>query len=88
MCYYVLSNGEGNYITKNKSENKYVQIRNLSKAERFPTLSKALSVLNNSIAKSIRSHYLPERHEDSGQVNKSDIVINNIKNIKIDVYTL
>ena len=73
LSYYVLTNGEGTYITKNKSENKYVQIRSLSKAERFPTLSKALSVLNNSIAKSIRSHYLPERHEDSGQVNKSDM---------------
>ena len=71
MGFYVLSNGEGTYITQ--SGGKYVQIRSFNKAMRFADLKRAMNILNSSISKSIRSHYIPEFHETSEQIDKSSV---------------
>ena len=71
MGFYVLSNGEGTYITHDKGSGKYVQIRNFNQAMKFPNLSRAMNILNSSISKSIRSHYIPEFHETEEMVNRN-----------------
>lgn len=75
MGFYVLSNGEGSYITQNCG--KYVQIRSFDKAKKFPDLKRAENILRSSISKSIRSNYTPEFHENLEQVNKSSVVKQN-----------
>lgn len=71
MGFYVLSNGEGTYITHDKGSGKYVQIRSFNQAMKFPNLSRAMNILNSSISKSIRSHYIPEFHETEEMVNRN-----------------
>ena len=70
MGYYVLTNGEGSYITLDKGGNKYVPIRSSNAAHKFPDLKRAMNVLNNSITSSIRSHYMPEYHKTEEIVEK------------------
>ena len=70
MGYYVLTNGEGSYITLDKGGNKYVPIRSSNAAHKFPDLKRAMNVLNNSITTSIRSHYMPEYHKTEEIVEK------------------
>ena len=69
MGFYVLSNGDGTYITQ--SGGKYVQIRSFNQAMKFTDLAKAMNILNSSISKSIRSHYIPEFHETEEIVNRN-----------------
>ena len=70
MGYYVLTNGEGSYITLDKGGNKYVPIKSSNAAHKFPDLKRAMNVLNNSITTSIRSHYMPEYHKTEEIVEK------------------
>lgn len=57
MGYYVITNGNGSYIRYDASSKKYVPIRSSKQAAQWDNIGKATAVLNNSIAKSIRSGY-------------------------------
>lgn len=68
MGFYVLSNGEGAYITQ--SGGKYVPIRSFNQALKITNLAKAMRILNSSIPKNIRSHFIPEHHGTEEAVEK------------------
>ena len=64
MYVYVLTDGNGNYIRNDESTGKYVPVRGEKYAKQFPTSQKALSILQNSVAKNIRSNYNVAAIED------------------------
>lgn len=68
MGFYVLSNGEGTYITQ--SGGKYAPIRSFNQALKITNLAKAMRILNSSIPKNIRSHFIPEHHGTEETVEK------------------
>lgn len=68
LGFYVLSNGDGTYITQ--SGGRYVPIRSFNQALKITDLTKAMRILNSSISKSIRSHFIPEFHGTEETVQK------------------
>ncbi len=57
MVEYVLSDKNGRYIRKDNGTNRYVTIRGERYAMRFPEYNKAVNVLENCVAKNIRSAF-------------------------------
>ncbi|MBQ2398351.1 MAG: hypothetical protein II304_15150 [Bacteroidales bacterium] len=71
MGFYVLANGEGSYITHDKTSNKYVPIRSLQKAKKWTTQSGASKILVSSISKSIRNSFKVEFYEQENKISKN-----------------
>lgn len=70
MAYYVITDGNGNYIRHDVGTGKYVPIRSLKGAKQFDNILKANAVLKNSISSSIRSFYEVRLVDTSYQVDK------------------
>ena len=73
MAFYVLANGQGEYIRLDKGTGKYVKVRSFNQAMQFPDLTKAEKILVNSVAKTIRTGFFAERHETEEIVNPSNV---------------
>lgn len=80
MGVYVITNGEGVYIRKDETTGKYVTIPNFKMATQWDSIRKANSVLNNCIARSIRSDYAVQLLESSKFIEKENL------NVQRDVY--
>lgn len=75
MGFYVLSDGNGSFIRRDFASGKYVPVRSFRQAYKWETESKALSVLRNSVSKSIRGDYSARRYvngEDVSETIRSD----------------
>ena len=57
MAYYVITNGQGSYITQNNKTGKCVGIKNLNSATRFATLAEANNIFKNNISKKLQKSY-------------------------------
>ena len=57
MAYYVITNGQGSYITQNNKTGKCVGIKNLNSAMRFATLAEANNIYKNNISKKLQKTY-------------------------------
>ncbi len=87
MGVYVITNGEGSYIHRDESTGKYVPIRSFKKATQWDAVTKANSVLNNSVAKAIRSAYAVQLIDTEHIVEKEDMTVQQelcFKNIEDD----
>ena len=73
MGVYVLTDGAGSYIRHDELTGKYVPIRNFKQAQQWDSQQKANSVLNNSVAKSIRSNYAVNLIDTEHIVEKDDM---------------
>lgn len=72
MGVYVITDGEGGYIHRDETSGKYVLIRSFKKATQWDSAVKANGILNNSIAKSIRSGYAVQLVDTEKTVEKED----------------
>lgn len=72
MGFYILSDGKGSYIHRDDSAGKYVQIRDYKKATQFDSITKANSILNNSVPKSYRGNYAVQFLETEKAVEKDE----------------
>ncbi len=72
MGVFVITNGEGTYIRKDGSTGKFVPVRGIKYATQWDSIQKASSVLNNSIAKSIRTGFAVQLIETENTVEKDD----------------
>ena len=77
MGVYVITNGEGSYIHKDKASGKYVPIRSFNKATQWDSIVKANSILNNSISKSIRNGYAVQLIDTEKTVEKENLSVQN-----------
>lgn len=77
MGFYVITNGKGSYIRKDETSGKYVPIKNFKQAMQWDSITKANAVLNNSIAKSVKSGYEMQLIETEKVVEKEDLSIPN-----------
>lgn len=75
MGVYVITNGEGSYIRRDETSGKYVPIRSLSKAIQWDSITKANGILNNSIAKNIRSGYAVQLIDTDKTVEKGEYIV-------------
>ena len=57
MAYYVITDGQGSYITQNNKTGKCVGIKNLNSATRFATLAEANNIFKNNISKKLQKSY-------------------------------
>ena len=73
MGFYVLTDGQGNYIRKDNLTGKYVPIRNFKQAQQWDSQVKAHSILNNSLAKSIRNNYAVQLIDTKNIIEKDDM---------------
>lgn len=73
MGVYVLTDGQGNYIRKDNQTGKYVPVRSFKQAQRWDSQIKAHSILNNSLAKSIRNNYTIQLIGTENIIKKDDI---------------
>lgn len=73
MGVYVLTDGNGNYIQKDSSTGKYVMIRSFKQAQQWDSQIKAHSVLNNSLAKSIRNNFAVQLIDTENIIEKDDL---------------
>lgn len=73
MGVYVLTDGNGNYIRKDSSTGKYVMIRSFKQAQQWDSQIKAHSVLNNSLAKSIRNNFAVQLIDTENIIEKDDL---------------
>ena len=77
MGVYVITNGEGSYIHRDEASGKYVPIRSFSKATQWDSIVKANGILNNSIAKNIRSGYAVQLVDTEKTVVKENTDVQN-----------
>ena len=77
MGVYVITNGEGSYIHRDEASGKYVPIRSFSKATQWDSIVKANGILNNSIAKNIRSGYAVQLVDTEKTVVKENTSVQN-----------
>ena len=77
MGVFVITNGEGTYIRKDETTGKYVPIRSFSKATQWDSIVKANGILNNSIAKNIRSGYAVQLVDTEKTVVKENTSVQN-----------
>ena len=77
MGVYVITNGEGSYIHRDEASGKYVPIRSFSKATQWDSIVKANGILNNSIAKNIRSGYAVQLIDTEKTVVKENTDVQN-----------
>ena len=75
MGVYVITNGEGSYIHRDETSGKYVPIRSFNKATQWDSIVKANGILNNSIAKNIRSGYAVQLVDTEKTVVKENTVV-------------
>lgn len=75
MGVYVITNGEGSYIHRDEASSKYVPIRSFKKATQWDSITKANGILNNSIAKNIRSGYAVQLIDTDKTVEKEDMSV-------------
>lgn len=87
MGVYIITNGKGSYIHRDETTGKYVPIRSLKKATQWDSVTKANSILNNSIAKATRPGYGVKFVGTEQTVEKNDVTMLNklcFKNIEDD----
>ena len=77
MGVYVITNGEGSYIHRDEASGKYVPIRSFSKATQWDSIVNANGILNNSIAKNIRSGYAVQLVDTEKTVVKENTSVQN-----------
>lgn len=72
---YVLTDGKGNFIRRDEATNKYVPVRSFKQALRWEDPGRAESVLQNSVAKSIRKNYSVREcsETETEMVEKNDL---------------
>ena len=75
MAFYVLEDGNGSFIRKDGSSGKYVPIRSFTQAKKWDDESKASSILQNSIAKTIRSNYYVQKYATEEIVEKGALPV-------------
>lgn len=73
MGVYVLTDGQGNYIRKDNLTGRYVPVRSFKQAQQWDSQVKAHSILNNSLAKSIRNNYAVQLIDTENIIEKDDM---------------
>ena len=73
MGFYVLANGQGEYIRHDKGTGKYVKVRSFNQAMQFPDSTRAESILRSSVSKAIRVGFYAEHHDTEDIVNRDNI---------------
>lgn len=87
MGVYVITNGDGSYIHRDEATGKYVPIRSFKQATQWDSVSKANSILNNSLPKTIRKDYAVQLINTEHIVEKKDMTVQKelcFKNIEDD----
>lgn len=73
MGVYILTDGQGNYIRKDNLTGRYVPVRSFKQAQQWDSQVKAHSILNNSLAKSIRNNYAVQLIDTENIIEKDDM---------------